>query len=38
MKILKSNQISPFGGLNFVIKEFKKLGLGNLLNTHLPPL
>jgi hypothetical protein len=38
MNTLKSNQISPFGGLNFVIKEFEKLVLCNLLNTHLPLL
>jgi hypothetical protein len=36
MKILKSNEISAFGGLNFVVEEFEKLRLGQFLNGQLP--
>jgi len=38
MKVLKSSHISPFGGLNFVIKELDRLGVGSLLREHLPDL
>jgi hypothetical protein len=38
MKIVKSSHISPFGGLNFVVQEFDRLGLGSLLNKELPSL
>mgnify|MGYP001155952424 CR=1 FL=1 len=38
MKILNSSAISPFGGLNFVIKEAKNLKINNLLESGLPAL
>ena len=38
MKILQSNQISSFGGLNFVIKEAIDLKVNDLLNDNLPAL
>jgi len=38
MKILNSSQISPFGGLNFVLKEFNKLKFDKILENNLPPL
>lgn len=38
MKVLNSSEISPFGGLNFVLKEFDTLNLANLLNENLPCL
>ena len=30
--------VNPFGGLNFVIKEFENLGIGDLLEADLPAL
>lgn len=38
MKVINSSEISPFGGLNFVLKEFDTLNLANLLNENLPCL
>lgn len=38
MKVINSSHISPFGGLNFVLEEFDKLGIGSLLNNQLPML
>ncbi|MCX2678823.1 hypothetical protein OOZ15_02615 [Galbibacter sp. EGI 63066] len=38
MKILNSSHISPFGGLNFVLDEFERLKLGDILQDHLPGL
>jgi hypothetical protein len=38
MKVLNSSHISPFGGLNFVIKELDRLKIGHLLNQQLPQL
>lgn len=38
MKILKSNEISAFGGLNFVIKELDNKDIGKILNEVLPKL
>lgn len=38
MKVLKSEHINPFGGLNFVIDEFERLGLDSFLTTNLPRL
>ncbi|MBL4657580.1 MAG: IS1380 family transposase [Flavobacteriales bacterium] len=38
MKILSSPHISAFGGLNFVIEELDRLGVGKLLENDLPPL
>lgn len=38
MKILKSSQISPFGGLNFVLEAFNKIGLDKFIETHFPEL
>jgi hypothetical protein len=36
MKVINSEVLSAFGGLNFVIKELDKLKIGTLLNTQLP--
>ena len=38
MKILKSLAISPFGGINFIIKEAIDLNINTLLNRNLPSL
>lgn len=38
MKVVKSSNISPFGGLNFVLNEFERLGIKNLVNKELPQL
>lgn len=38
MKVIKSNQINPFGGLNFVINEFEQLNLNSILKDNLPHL
>jgi len=38
MKVLNSGDLSPFGGLNFVIEEFDRLGVGAVLESHLPEL
>lgn len=38
MKILNSSPVSPFGGLNYVIKEVFDLKIDKLLNDNLPPL
>jgi hypothetical protein len=38
MKIIKSESITPFGGLNFVFDEFEKIGLGSFINKELPNL
>ena len=38
MKVLHSHQISPFGGLNFVLSEFDKIGVDKIVNNHLPSL
>lgn len=38
MKILKSHAISPFGGINFVIKEAIDLNINILLSSNLPSL
>ena len=38
MKILKSAPISPFGGLNFVLKEFNKLKIDWLIEDNMPKL
>jgi hypothetical protein len=38
MKILKSQAISPFGGINFVIKEAIDLKINTLLSNNLPSL
>lgn len=38
MKIQQSSGINPFGGLNFVLKEFNNLKLDKLLEEHLPSL
>ena len=38
MKIIQSTGITPFGGLNFVLEEFEKNGLGKLLCDFLPDL
>lgn len=38
MKILNSVPISSFGGLNFVLQEFEKLGIGAYLDKELPAL
>lgn len=38
MKVIKSKNISAFGGINFVIEEFDKQGLGKLVKEKLPAL
>lgn len=38
MKILQSSHLSPFGGLNFVLEEFEKLKIDQLLIANLPDL
>lgn len=38
MKILNSSPISSFGGLNFVLDNFKQLGIGSFLNQNLPEM
>jgi hypothetical protein len=38
MKILNSHHISPFGGLNFVLKEAIDLNINTLFNEELPKL
>lgn len=38
MKVIQNSTISPFGGLNFVLKEFDRLNINDLLNSSLPEL
>lgn len=38
MKVIRSQQISAFGGLNFVLEKLEKDGIGTFLNEHLPKL
>jgi len=38
MKIVNSVPISSFGGLNFVLEEFERIGLGCFINSELPEL
>ena len=38
MKVLQSNSISAFGGINFVFEDFNNLGLDRLFNKELPQL
>jgi len=38
MNIVKSSHISPFGGLNFVLEEFDKIGINSLISKELPVL
>lgn len=38
MKIINSNSISAFGGLNFVLNEAKNLNINHLVNESLPTL
>lgn len=38
MKVINSGYISPFGGLNFVLKALDNLSIGDLLNNELPGL
>jgi hypothetical protein len=38
MKILNSSTVSSFGGINFVLEELTKIGIGDLLNKELPEL
>ena len=38
MKLIQSTQLTPFGGLNFVLTEFETLGIGKLINQQLPLL
>ena len=38
MKVVNSSKITPFGGLNFVLSEFEKNGVGRLINQQLPDL
>ena len=38
MKVINSNHINPFGGINFVFDSFDKLGIDKLVEQHLPQL
>lgn len=38
MKVINSKQISPFGGLNFIIKALDNRSIGSTLNNELPDL
>lgn len=38
MKIVQSSQTSAFGGINFVLEEFKALGIDKIVNNKLPDL
>ena len=38
MKVLQSDSISAFGGINFVFEDFNNLGLDQLFNKELPKL
>jgi len=38
MKILNSSAVSPFGGLNFVLKEFDRLKIDLLIEENMPKL
>lgn len=38
MKLIQSDTISAFGGINFVFEDFNTLGLGSLFNSKLPVL
>lgn len=38
MKIINSKNISPFGGMNFVIDELDRNNIGKILNESLPKL
>lgn len=38
MKVIKSEAITPFGGLNFVFDEFEKISLGDFINKEFPTL
>jgi len=38
MKVVQSEGISAFGGVNFVFEDFDKLNLNNFLSKELPPL
>ncbi len=38
MKVVKSSKISPFGGINYVLNEFERLRIRELVNNELPAL
>jgi len=38
MKVQKTSFISPFGGLNYVLNELDKHGIGDILDSYLPNL
>lgn len=38
MKVVKSGRVNPFGGINFVLEELVNKGLGDVLDSALPPL
>ncbi len=38
MKVINSKALSPFGGLNFVLKELDRVKIGSLLKKELPAL
>lgn len=38
MKIINSQTVSAFGGLNFVLKELTDLGIDRMFTEYLPPL
>ena len=38
MKVLKSDAISAFGGINFVFEQLNELGMSHILSSYLPTL
>ncbi|MBK6952000.1 MAG: hypothetical protein IPH24_08110 [Crocinitomicaceae bacterium] len=38
MKVQKSSNLNPFGGLNFVMEELDRQKIGALLNQELPAI
>ena len=38
MKVQKSNQLSAFGGMNYVLNHLDKLQIESIINQHLPEL
>jgi len=38
LKVINSDFINPFGGINFVLNSFDEIGLAAILDAHLPAL
>lgn len=38
MKVINSDFINPFGGINFILNSFDELGLAAILDAHLPAM